>query len=102
MLLYHGTSKNNLESIKLEGVTAPSYWGTFLQAREHADSYGEDGIVISSDIDEDALCASSLMAECLDEEESDEAEKEDSLQFSMEFLGGLTCNDVIFEFDIVE
>lgn len=65
MLLYHGTSKENLPSILENGVTSPSYWGTLEQASEFSSSFGSQGIILCADIDESDLSASLLMAESL-------------------------------------
>lgn len=102
MLLYHGTSKSFLSSIMSDGVQSPSYWGTLEQAEDYSRSYS-DGIIISADIDESSLCASLLMAEQMYENgDIDEIPESDNLEYSLEFLGGITCEQDISDFEVID
>lgn len=96
MQLYHGTSRLAWEHIKKEGVQAPSYWGTEAQAREYADSFGENGVILSAQLDEDNLQASLLMAQALiDEGDLDAMPDDNDLEYSLEYLGGVTCTSTV-------
>lgn len=102
MILYHGTSQKNLESIFSNGLVAPSYWGTLEQAQSFAESFGADGVILTCEFDASDLSASMLMAESLYESgDIDEMPDEDNLAFSLEHLGGVTCNEVVFDLAVV-
>lgn len=48
--LYHGTSASCLEEIYSDGLTAPSYWGTYEVARSYEEQF-HDGVIIAIPID---------------------------------------------------
>lgn len=101
MKLYHGTSKEFLGSIEEDGVDAPSYWGTRDQALEYAASYGENGVLLVADIDPDDLNASMYVAQAMyDDSQIDALPDEDDLAYSLEYLGGVTCEAPIHHFDV--
>ncbi|MFG8752971.1 hypothetical protein ACEPU1_32150 [Pseudomonas aeruginosa] len=103
MKLYHGTSKEFLESIEEDGLDAPSYWGTRDQAEEYAASYGENGVILVADIDPDDLKASVYVAQAMyDDSQIDVMPDEDDLAYSLENLGGVTCHATVHHFDIEE
>lgn len=103
MKLYHGTSKELLESIEEDGVDAPSYWGTRDQAEGYAGSYGENGVILVADIDPDDLKASVYVAQAMYEDSQiDVMPDEDDLAYSLEFLGGVTCHATVHHFDVEE
>lgn len=101
MKLYHGTSKEFLQGIEDDGLDAPSYWGTRDQALEYAASYGENGILLVADIDEDDLKASIYVAQALyDDSQIEVMPDEDDLAYSLEYLGGVTCHVTVHNFDV--
>jgi len=103
MKLYHGTSSDCLESIAEEGVEAPSYWGTREQALQYAGSFGEKGVLLVADLNEDDLRASMEVALCMREDGSiNDLPDEDDLAYSLEYLGGVTCNSTVRFFDVEE
>lgn len=100
--VYHGTSKKALISIELEGVTAPSYWGTLEEAKEYADSFGSDGVIISTNTQLYSFEANIQLAESL----NDDADEEDEisiecheLEKSLNALGSVVCTETVFRFD---
>ena len=101
MLLFHGTSANNLSEILACGVNAESYWGTLVQARSFANSF-DNGIILQADIDESDLKASILMAESLyDAGDIDELPDENDINYSIENLGGCVCFVEVYDFLVV-
>lgn len=101
MKLFHGTTKENLTSIQSEGVSSPSYWGTEIMAREYANSFGDEGVVLVAEIDESDLEINQLVADQLYEEgEIDEMPDECDLQHSLEYLEGLVCTTTVFHAEI--
>lgn len=103
MQLYHGTSKDNLSSIEADGITAPSYWGTEDMARQYAESFGANGIVLVADIDESDLQANMLVANCLVENgDLEDLPDENDLEYSLENLEGVVCNVDVFDAMTVE
>jgi hypothetical protein len=102
MILFHGTSVDVLPDLLEEGVLAPSYWGTYQQALERSLGFGKQGIVIRAHIDRNDLSASMLMVNALYESgDIEDYPDEDDLEFSLEWLGGVTCYDVITEFEVL-
>lgn len=101
MLLFHGTSENNLSAILACGVNAESYWGTFEQASSFANSF-DNGIILQADLDEADLKASILMAESLyDAGDLDKMPDENDIDFSIENLGGCVCLVTVYDFSVV-
>ena len=83
MKLFHGTTKENLKSIELDGVASPSYWGTESLAQNYANSFGNDGVVLVAAIDESALEINKLVVEQLYENgDIEEFPDENDLTFS--------------------
>lgn len=94
--------KNFYQALCLMAFNLPSYWGTLEQAQEYARSYN-DGVIISADIDESSLCASLLMAEQMYVNgDIDEIPESNNLEYSIEFLGGVTCEQNISDFEIID
>jgi hypothetical protein len=103
MRLYHGTSKKVLAAITREGVEAPSYWGTQAQASEYAKSFGDQRILLTADLDEQDLSASLYMAQAMvDEGDLDTLPDSSDLVFSLEYLGGVTCQERVMQFEVME
>jgi hypothetical protein len=44
--LYHGTWRGNLPDILEDGLTAPSYWGTYEVAQSYQMQFGKEGIIL--------------------------------------------------------
>lgn len=101
MILFHGTSSSNIESMLENGVQPDSYWGTLEQARSFSDSFN-DGVIIQADIDDEDLQASLLMAESLyDAGDIDEIPDIDDIGYSLENLGGCICIVSVFDFSVI-
>lgn len=101
MIVFHGTSKQKLESIQSEGVDAPSYWGTLKEAQTYADSYGSDGVVISTDTNHYSFEANIQLAESMAENDDlDDSIDVDDLDKSLELLDSIVCTESVFVFDI--
>lgn len=105
MLVYHGTSKENIEDMQESGIDYPSYWtNNWELANEYANSHGDGkGVVLSVDTDDYDFKANILVAQCLyDDCEIDEMPDPNDLENSLENLEGIVCHDRIFSFDIAE
>jgi hypothetical protein len=100
VIVYHGTSKKNYNTILKEGVSSPSYWASnYEQAKEYADSFGS-GVVLVCNINDYDFKANMLVAQCL--LENDEIEvlpDENDLEHSLEYLEGIVCHDTIYNFE---
>ena len=102
MLLFHGTSSENLSNMFSNGILPESYWGTLEQARSFSSGF-DDGVILQAEIDEDDLKASILMAESLYQSgDIDELPSEDDISYSLEELGGCVCIVAVFDFSVVE
>ena len=103
MKLFHGTTKENLKSIELDGVASPSYWGTESLAQNYANSFGNDGVVLVAAIDESALEINKLVAEQLYENgDIEEIPDENDLTFSLQWLEGVVCTTPVFHAKVLQ
>lgn len=103
MRLYHGTTTDNLASIQSDGITAPSYWGTEMMARQYANSFGSEGVVLVADIDDSDLTVNSLVAGLLYESgDIDEMPEATDLAYSLEYLEGVVCQVDVIDAAILE
>lgn len=103
MLLYLGTSRQNLTSIQSDGIIAPSYWGTEAMAKQYAASFGKDGLVLVANIAECDLQANMLVANAMYENgDLDHLPMEDDLAYSLVLLEGIVCTVDIVHASVLE
>lgn len=101
-IVYHGTSKQNLLSIQEEGVTFPSYWGTLDEAKDYADSYGSDGVIISVDLSDYSFEANLQLQDAYeDEDENEDKLQVDDLDESLDRFGSVVCMETVFQFNVL-
>lgn len=103
-IVYHGTSKQNLLSIQEEGVTFPSYWGTLDEAKDYADSYGSDGVIISVDLSDYSFEANLQLQDAYEDDNENEYEDKlqvDDLDESLDRFGSVVCMETVFQFNVL-
>ena len=103
LVLYHGTSLNNLESINNDGVSAPSYWGDLSTAIEYAEQYGKDGVVISMLTADNTLSANVQLSEAIAEQDDEHKLLCDyEVLRSLEELDSVICHSAITKVSITD
>lgn len=102
-IVYHGTSKQNLLSIQEEGVTFPSYWGTLDEAKDYADSYGSDGVIISVDLSDYSFEANLQLQDAYEDDDNEYEYKldVDDLDESLDRFGSVVCMETVFQFNVL-
>lgn len=92
MILYHGTSRANLLKIRKFAVSAPSYWGTREQAEASALRFA-DPVLLIVDIERACLQGNWGMDHLLPNDDAIPVIRgeSDALDFSLKYLGGVTC-----------
>ncbi|MDU8350892.1 hypothetical protein RYA05_03170 [Pseudomonas syringae pv. actinidiae] len=101
MILYHGTSRANLLKILKFAVNAPSYWGNREQAEASALRFA-DPVLLIADIEHACLQGNWGMDHLLPNDDAIPVirEESDPLDFSLKYLGGVTCVDPIALFTV--
>lgn len=101
MIVYHGTSRTNLLKIRKFAVMAPSYWGTREQAVASALRFA-DPVLLIADIERACLQENSGVGHVPSGDDATAVirSESDPLDFSLKYLGGLTCVDPITLFTV--
>lgn len=107
MILYHGTSINNISEINGDGYIKPDTYFTneISEAIEYAESFGADGAIVKIDIDEpESLFApNKLLAESMYENGDLEIDPSNlTLEESLKELGSIVSTEKIYYFDLME
>lgn len=103
LVLYHGTSVFNLESMAEEGINAPSYWGSLETALEHAEKHGAKGVVVSMHTAENKLSANVQLSESIAEQDEDhKVLSEDEVLRSLEELESVVCHDIVSNYSVTK
>lgn len=103
MLVYHGTSRQKLESILESGVNTPSYWGDLATAQGFADGHGCDGVILATNISKYPFEANVQLSEsvCEQDDEHDLLEPHE-IQRSLDELDSIVCYDIVTDFEVIE